>query len=81
MLERPAKRQRRRALDAACHRRMRARAKAGKAVFQVEIDEHSVAEALINSLRLTEAEAADRKHVARALGTLIAEWAAQWRRA
>jgi hypothetical protein len=79
MLQRPARKQRPPSPNALRLQRLRARRKAGRTVYQIETDEHAVAQALIRSLRLSEAETQDRKRIERALADVVAEWAEHWR--
>lgn len=60
-------------------RRARARRKAGLVPISLEIEENAIAEALIASGRLTEAESARRELVGRELAAVVADWAARWR--
>jgi hypothetical protein len=59
----------------------RSRRKHGQIVASIVIEENPVIEALLQSGRLTEAEALRRSLVEAALGKLIAEWACRWRHA
>ena len=61
-------------------RRKRVRRKQGMASFRVEAHEHRLAEALILSTRLTEAEALQRPLIERELGLLIDDWIEKWMR-
>ncbi|WP_374634385.1 hypothetical protein [Ferrovibrio sp.] len=60
------------AAAAARNRRRRARAKAGMVVLAVEVEEFALADALIETGRLSETEC--RKELARAISKLIADW-------
>jgi hypothetical protein len=60
-------------------RRARARTRAGLVVFALEANEDAVVAALIESGKLSEAEALDRRKVNAALARMLGEWAAHWR--
>jgi hypothetical protein len=60
-------------------RRWKARHKRGRILVKVEVDDHAVAQALINSRRLSETETQRRELVERALAEVIADWATRWR--
>ncbi|TAI65695.1 hypothetical protein [Bradyrhizobium sp. Leo170] len=60
-------------------RACRARKKADLKRFTIDGDEAGIAEAMINSTRLTEAETADHDKVETALAAVVAEWAKRWR--
>ena len=49
-------------------------------VVRIVVEENPVVAALIDSTRLTEAEALHRSKVEAALGKLINEWALRWKR-
>lgn len=71
----PTKRQR------ACRARLaRSRRKRGEVVAKIVIEENPVVEALLESGRLTEAQALRRSLVEQALGRLIADWSRRWQR-
>jgi hypothetical protein len=59
--------------------RVRERARDGKAIFRLEADHDLVVLALIESRRLTEAEALERPKVEAALARVLEEWAARWK--
>lgn len=75
MLERPAKRKRRRALGAARQARRREREAMGIALYLIEGREHAIARAMVRAMLLSEGDALDRELVARALGRVIDAWA------
>jgi hypothetical protein len=56
----------------------RARARNGRASFRVEAEHDLLVTALLNSKRLSEAEALDRRLVERELGEVLQEWARHW---
>jgi len=60
-------------------RRARQRQREGLAVFPLEARRDDVLLALIESRKLTEAEALDRHRVNAALSRMLGEWAAHWR--
>src|SRR5262247_1801554 len=66
--------------SAARQRRARERARNGKCILRLEIDEHLVAAALIESHRLTEDQALDRRTVEREVAAILEQWAARWPR-
>ncbi len=68
----------RRRAAAARQRRVRQRRKAGLACFEIEVSEHEIAEALILSGRLTEAEALRRTLIERELGVLVEDFIERW---
>jgi len=59
-------------------RRYRARQRAGLAVLKVTVPEFAIVEFLIESGRLTVAEAIDRRRVEHAAAEVLAELAARW---
>jgi hypothetical protein len=63
---------------AARQARSRARRKRGETVYRVIVCEHAVAEALIESGRLSPDEALRRDLVERALGSVLGDWATRW---
>lgn len=60
-------------------RRSRWRRRNGLVPYRIDADEHALAEALILSGRLTEAEALRPDLVRRELSALIADFIARWR--
>jgi hypothetical protein len=78
MLDRPPPRSR--SPGAARKRRWKARRRRGEAVYRLIVNEHAVAEALINSTRLSPVETTHRESVERALAEVLADWAAEWAR-
>jgi len=60
-------------------RRTRWRRRNGLAPHRIDIDEHALAEALILSGRLTEAEALRPELVGRELSALVADFILRWR--
>jgi hypothetical protein len=58
----------------------RSRRKRGEVVAKIVIEENPVVEALLESGRLTEAQALRRSLVEQALGRLIADWSRRWQR-
>jgi hypothetical protein len=60
-------------------RRARARARDGLAVFALEANHDAVVLALIESAKLSEQDALDRRKVNAALAKMLGEWAAHWR--
>jgi hypothetical protein len=65
---------------AARMRKTRERAKNGKAIFRIECDHDMIVLALLESRRLTEAEALDRRNVEREIGLLVEDVARKWLR-
>jgi len=61
-------------------RRYRRRLRDGVIVLKVEVVEGELAEALIDSERLTETESTQREALARAAAEVLTEWVARWRR-
>lgn len=88
MLERPARNKRSAAAErrraatdpthAARNRRSRRRQRQGMIWLGIEATEHPLAEALIASGRLTDAEALDRKRVGAAVEGIVADFIARW---
>jgi hypothetical protein len=66
--------------SAARQRRARQRAKDGRAILRLEVDEHLIVSALLDSTRLTEAQALDRRLVERECRDILHEWARIWTR-
>jgi hypothetical protein len=64
--------------EAERQRRARARRRRGVMTFRVEANEHRLAEALIESGRLTEALALERPQIERELAKLIDDWIRRW---
>lgn len=64
---------------AARQRRYRARTRQGHAMLRVKVQYHEVVAALLESTRLTEAEALDRKRVESAVSDVLRDWADKWR--
>jgi len=62
-------------------RRMRWRRRHGLSPHPIDVDEHALAEALILSGRLTEAEALRPELVRRELAALVADFICRWRHA
>jgi len=60
-------------------RRARQRQRDGNAVFQLEANRDGILLALIESGKLTEHDALDRRRVNAALSKMLGEWAARWR--
>jgi hypothetical protein len=58
--------------------RWRQRQKAGEAVYELALPENAVALALIETQRLTPAQALDRGAVRDALTEMLTDWAAAW---
>jgi hypothetical protein len=58
-------------------RRRRERERRGEEVLRIPVRTNPVIEALLNSARLTEDEALDRRKVEEAVAAIIAEWTAQ----
>ena len=67
---------RRSAAGRQCRRRDRARR--GVVVRPIETDDQMTITALLNSGRISDAEALRREFVERALAQVLAEWAARW---
>lgn len=65
--------------SAAKKRRWRARQRNGVVVLPIEVNEHDVAAAMIESGRLDERQALDRAELKRAAEILVREWAQRWR--
>lgn len=65
-------------LSARRKRRFRERQKAGAVVLRIEICEHQLAEALIVSGRLSDAEAMHRAELERAAAAILEQWAHSW---
>lgn len=59
-------------------RRCRARSKAGQKRYVIVAREHWVAEAMLLSGRMTEAEVLDHALVETALSRVVVEWMARW---
>jgi hypothetical protein len=59
-------------------RRWHERHKQGRALLQIEVDPHAIADALIDSARLTAEQTGSRRMVQQALADVVAEWAARW---
>jgi hypothetical protein len=60
--------------------RYRARQRDGVIVLQIEIGEHALAEAMIESERLSERDALDRAKLVGAVELVLSEWCARWRK-
>jgi hypothetical protein len=60
-------------------RRTRWRRRNGLVPYQIDADEHALAEALILSGRLTEGEALQPELVGRELSALVADFISRWR--
>jgi hypothetical protein len=60
-------------------RRARQRQREGLAVFALEANRDGVLLALIESGKLSEADALDRRRVNAALSKMLGDWAAHWR--
>ena len=75
MLERPTDKRMRAAERQRKARRLR---KVGRVVYQIEADEHGLADALILSARLTPDEALRRALVERELTLVIADFVERW---
>jgi hypothetical protein len=58
----------------------RARQRAGLAVLKVPVPSYDVVQALIESGRLTVAEALDRQRVEHAVAEVVVEWTAPWKK-
>lgn len=67
-------------MSASRQRRYRARQQAGTAVLRVPVPLFDVAEMMIESGRLTEDEALDRRRVEMAAGDVLADLARRWLR-
>jgi len=61
-------------------RRYRKRLRDGKIVLHVEVDECELAQAMIASERLTEAESTQRDALNRAAEGVLREWCERWRK-
>jgi len=61
-------------------RRARAHRRAGEVPYRLWLPQWDIVEALLRSGRLTEAEALRRPLVEQALASVLAEWAARWRK-
>ena len=59
-------------------RSCRQRQKRGRAVLSVEVDEFKLISALIESGRLSEAQALDPARVRGALAEVVRDWAGRW---
>lgn len=59
-------------------RRLRRRARDGKAVLKVEVNIDKLIDAMLESRRLSESDALDRRKVEADAALVLAEWAAQW---
>jgi hypothetical protein len=59
--------------------RVRERARNGKAIFRLEANHDLLVLALLESRRLTEAEALDRSRVEAELARVLEQWAARWK--
>lgn len=57
----------------------RLRQATGEAVLKVSVDYDAMVLALLNSNRLTEPEALDRRLVETAVAAVLHEWASRWR--
>jgi hypothetical protein len=73
MLDRPHPR----TLAGLRQKRSRARRKRGRILLGVEVDEHQLVEALIRSLRITEAEGLDRRRLAEEIAAILDDFIAQ----
>ena len=73
MLDRPHPR----TLAGLRQKRSRARRKRGRILLGVEVAEHQLVEALIRSLRITEAEGLDRRRLAEEIAGLVDDFIAQ----
>jgi hypothetical protein len=60
--------------------RRRARGRRGEAVYYVAVEKFPVISALIETNRLTESQALHRELVAKAIGGVVRDWAARWRK-
>jgi hypothetical protein len=72
MLDRP--RPRSRTPSAARQRRSRARRKRGLVLLPVEVDEHQLVEALILSMRISEADGLDRRRLAEEAAAILEDF-------
>lgn len=61
-------------LAAERQRRHRQRLRAGRAVWQIEVDETRAIEALLASGAVTDEESRDRRQLERAVAEMLAEW-------
>jgi hypothetical protein len=82
MLDRPPKalvdRSRRsRSAGAARQRRSRARRKRGRILLQIEVAEYALVEALIRSLRITDAEGLGRRRLAGEIAAIVSDFIGQ----
>lgn len=58
----------------------RARARRGKAVLRPSVDYFAFIDVLLESTRLTEQEALDRRKVDEAAAAVLEDWIAKWRK-
>jgi hypothetical protein len=75
----PSPSPRRRSPGAARKRRWKERRRRGEAVYTIVVNEHAIADALIESGRLSDSATRDRGATERALADVLADWAALWR--